>query len=444
MMFPAPFYMHSWIISLALFAFLLFEFIRGFGERIHPLELMGIYAILNYLLAPSLSYHLQEIEWYEGYNSMCIPKEEYLAIAYPSIFLLLAGLYFPFKIAKRPEGTFYDHIKAYLSDKTDAGFKLFWIGMAATFLSPFLPGMLGFITELASQLIYIGGLYIWFSPLSMRQKVPYLAAVVAMPLLRALQAGMFGEIVFWGIFMGMVMALRYHVAFWKKLALAIFGVAFLLFVQSVKYEFRLMTWFSSDETTAKLSYRVDLMKDLWTERIKNPDLLLGPVMLSAALDRANQGMLTAMSIRYVPAHEPFANGETIFKATAASFVPRFLWPNKPSVGSRDKMIRFTGFDNGEYTAMDIGQLGDAYVNFGKWGGAIFLFSYGLFFAFCFMKIFDIGYKGTLSLTLWIPLFFVGVVNMDSSVLACFNHIIKAGMFAAVFFWGYKKFFDSEL
>ena len=61
-----------------------------------------------------------------------------------------------------------------------------------------------------------------------------------------------------------------------------------------------------------------------------------------------------------------------------------------------------------------------------------------------MKIFDIGYKGTLSLTLWIPLFFVGVVNMDSSVLACFNHIIKAGMFAAVFFWGYKKFFDSEL
>ncbi len=431
-------------LSLALFVALLVDFIQGFGKRIHPLDLMGLYAALTYMLAPSLSYYLAEIEWYVGYNVMCIPKEQYLSVAMPGTFMVLVGLNFPFKEINTGQIDYYDQIKEYLKDKTDAGFKLFWIGFAANFLLPFMPGGLGFFMELASQLIYIGGLYLWFSPMEMKKKLPYLIVMLVLPLARTLREGMFGELVFWTVFMAMIMLLKYRVAFWKKLLMAVSGLIFMLFIQSIKYEYRTLTWYTDEAGTETLSYKLNVFQNLWQDRLDNPDMLYGPFVLSNALDRTNQGGLTAMAIRYVPDYEPYAKGETIFLATAASFIPRFLWPNKPTVGGREKMIRFTGFDNGEITSMDIGQLGDAYVNFGTLGGAVFMFIYGLVFAFFFSKIFEIGRANMLSLTLWIPLFYVGVVTMDSSVLASFNHLIKSGMFAYIFFIGYKKFFKSDL
>ncbi|MCB0518005.1 MAG: hypothetical protein H6577_09485 [Lewinellaceae bacterium] len=441
---PEIYHEHILTFGLVLIAVLFFEFIRGFGIRIHPLDLMGFYAMAAYWVAPALAYHLTEIGWYEGFNFMCIPSEKYFATAVPGTLALLAGINFPFKIAYKNHKEYYEKISDYLKDKTDAGFKLFWIGLGSNLIAPFAPGGLGFFLELSSQLIYIGALYLWFSPMDMSKKLPYLVAMFLMPLARALKGGMFGEVVFWGAFMAMLMLLKFHVAFWKKMVIAVFGVVFILFIQSIKYEFRQMTWYTQETSQQTMGYKAEVFQKLWSDRVADPDLLVGPLMLSNALDRTNQGSLVAMAVRYVPEYEPYANGETIFLATAASFIPRFVWPNKPVVGSREKMIRFTGFDNGEYTAMDIGQLGDAYVNFGPWGGALFMFIYGFLFAFIFAKIFEIAESNMLSLILWVPLFYAGVVQMDGSVLACMNHIIKTGMFTFMAIMAYKKFFGTEL
>ncbi len=441
---PGFYYENILAFSLLLIGVLFFEFIRGFGKRIHPLDLMGFYATAAYLVAPALVYHLTETGWYEGFNFMCIPQENYFTMAIPGTLALLAGINFPFKIAYQEHNHYYEKISDYLKDKQDAGIKLFWIGVVSNLVAPFAPGGLGFFLELSSQLIYIGALYLWFSPMELGKKLPYLVAMFFLPVARALKGGMFGEVVFWGAFMAMLMLLKYQVAFWKKLAIAVFGVVFILFIQSIKYEFRQMTWYTQETSQQTMGYKADVFQKLWNDRVENPDLLVGPFMLSNALDRTNQGSLIAMAVRYVPEYEPYANGETIFLATAASFIPRFIWPNKPVVGSREKMIRFTGFDNGEHTAMDIGQLGDAYVNFGPWGGALFMFVYGLLFAFIFAKIFEIGEAKMLSLILWVPLFYAGVVQMDGSVLSSMNHIIKTAMFTGIAIFSYKKFFNSEL
>lgn len=441
---PEFYFDHILTISLVLGIGLFVEFLRGFGSRIHPLEMMGMYGTFNYLTAPALSYYLTEIEWYEGFNFMCIPSEQYFQIALPGTLALLAGANFPFKGTGISHHEYFDKIREYLRDKTDAGIKLFWIGVVSNIIAPFMPGGLGFFLELASQVIYVGGLYIWFSPLEASKKTPYLIAMILLPVTRALRVGMFGEVVFWGAFMAMLMLLKYQIPMWKKLAFGAGGIIFILFIQSIKYEFRQLTWFSQEVGAETLSYKAEVFQDLWNERISNPELLIGPFMLSNALDRTNQGSLVAMAIRYVPEYEPFAKGETIFLATAASFIPRFVWPDKPSVGGREKMIRFTGFDNGEITAMDIGQLGDAYVNFGGWGGALFMFFYGFFFAWAFSKLFQTAEKKMLSLMLWIPLFFIGVVTMEGSVLSSLNHIIKTSMFAVIAIMAYQKFFKTEL
>lgn len=441
---PSFYFDHILAFSLVLGLGLFLELLRGFGSRIHPLELMGLYGTFNYLTAPALSYYLVETGWYEGFNYMCIPLEQYFAVAVPGTLALLAGINFPFGVSVKPHNEYFDKIREYLKDKGEAGINLFWIGLVSNLLAPFMPGGLGFFLELASQLIYVGGLYLWFSPMDTQKKIPYLVVMGLLPVARALKMGMFGEVVFWGAFMAMLMLLRFSIPMWKKLAMGVVGVTFILFIQSIKYEFRQLTWFSQETGAETLSYKAQVFQDLWKERVANPDLLVGPFMLSNALDRTNQGLLVAMAVRYVPEYEPYAKGETIFLATAASFIPRFVWPNKPMVGGREKMIRFTGFDNGEITAMDIGQLGDAYVNFGALGGAFFMFLYGLLFAWIFAKIFEIAERKMLSLLLWIPLFFVGVVMMEGSVLASLNHIIKTSMFTYMAIWAYQKYFKTAL
>ena len=440
---PDVFLDHYLAISLFLFAGIVVDIARGFGNRILPLDLMSFYAITVYLTSTALFYYLNEMELYIGFAKMSVDKEEYFRFAFPGTLALLAGLQFPFAHIHDNHKEYYKTVTQYLKERTQAGIYLFWIGLFSHLMAPFVSGMLSFIMELSTQLIYIGGLYIWFAP-SLKNKWFYITAMFIFPVFRALQAGMFGELVFWSVFLLMFMLLKYKVPFYRKISLAVLGIALMFFIQSIKQEYRQMTWFQESARAQTLSYKLNVFQKLWDARLNNPDLVFGPLMMSSALERTNQGMLVSMAMQHVPDNEPFCKGETIILATLGSFVPRFLWPDKPEVGSRNKMIRFTGFDPGEVTAMDIGQLGDAYVNFGIRGGVVFMFVYGFVFAWILSRLFSIGIGGVASVIIWIPLFYVGVVKMEGSVLETSNHIIKSLMFAWFVYFSFDNLGDIKL
>ncbi len=438
---PEPFLRNILTLSLVLFFFMTFDFIYHFGKRILVLDFIAFYAAAAYLVAPSLSYYLTDLDWYEGYNFMPIASDRYFKVAIPGMLALFAGLNFPFKSLEVEQQSFNEKIYDYLKDKEETGVKLFWVGVLGIIIEPFAPGALKFFIYLSGYMVFIGMLYIWFSP--MKNKMPYVIATAVLLLLRAMLFSMFGELIFWSIVIAMVLTLRVRIPFGVKIATFIGGLVFVIFLQSVKYEIRMLTWFDTSGMDVSLGDKFDIYNRLIKERVDNPDLLFGPLMLSAALDRTNQGSLTGMAIRYTPEYEPFAKGETIFLATLASFIPRAIWPDKPEIGGKENMRRFTGFEVSEGTSMDIGQLGDAYVNFGAGGGAVFLFFYGFLFCFIYSKMLGMASIRP-TIILWIPLFFVGVVHADTSVLACMGHIIKVSIFSFIFFWGYKKFFGAEL
>lgn len=439
---PESYYENYLTVALLLFGITFYEFISGFGKRIHPLDLMCLYATLVYVLSPSLLFHFTDTGWYEGYLEMAVSLEEYFSVAMPSTFMLLIGLAYPHAHVNEEHRKFLPDIAEYLKEKRGVGYFLFWVGAAATFLRSMDLG-LGLFVELAAQLVYIGGLYIWFSPTS-KNKNLYLIAVFLFPLVQSVQEAMFGVLVFWGLFLIMLITLRYKIHFVFKLGIIAFGMVVMLFLQSIKFDYRQTIQFAVDKESITMSERAEIMQDLWRVRVENPDLLFGPKMMSGAMDRTNQGKLVSMAISYVPASEPYADGETIYKHMLASLIPRFLWPDKPEVGGKANMIRFTGYDPGENTSMDIGPLGDAYVNFGKFGGAVFMFFYGLFFSFFLYKLFSIGVGGMWSMILWIPLFYTGAVQMDSSFLACVGHIIKSGMFTVIVIYGYNFVTNSDI
>lgn len=84
--------------------------------------------------------------------------------------------------------------------------------------------------------------------------------------------------------------------------------------------------------------------------------------------RLNQNFLLGAAIVYIEGGSiEFASGATLWDALIA-IVPRALWPDKPDVGGSGNLVAdYTGFRFAEGTSVGIGQVMEAYVNFGTEG-----------------------------------------------------------------------------
>ncbi|MFV9507627.1 MAG: hypothetical protein AB4911_24005 [Oscillochloridaceae bacterium umkhey_bin13] len=81
--------------------------------------------------------------------------------------------------------------------------------------------------------------------------------------------------------------------------------------------------------------------------------------------RVDMTDLLASQVFYQPRFEPYANGTTIINELAASLVPRFLWPDKPSiVGGSAFVTRFTGMTFAEGTSVGLPYQFELYANGG--------------------------------------------------------------------------------
>jgi hypothetical protein len=437
---PAYFTEHMLSITIGILAATFVDFLWHLGKKIRPLDVLILSAVVSYLLSPAIMYSIGEDSWYIGFNKMVVSAETYFKVAFPGTIALIAGVYFPTKGGAINHKEALASIEAWLRNNQEVGIKLFWIGCAFNLMLPLVPAALSLPFVFGSLLIYAGGLYTFFS--GHEKRVQYLTGMFLFPIVKSLKYGMFTELVFMGLFVILMILMKYHISILKKIVIVFVGVVILLFIQSIKYEFRTRTWYDMNSTG--LGARATVFQELMGDRFSNPAILYNNLMLSGVLDRTNQGSLTALAIRYVPEFEPFAKGETIFGAIVASLVPRFLWPDKPRIGGEENMRRFTGFELSGSTSMDIGQLGDAYVNFGAWGGAAFLFVYGLIFNLITSRLFQASTTSTPAILLWIPVFFAGCIQVESSVLSVFGHLSKVFLFYAGIKWAIKKYMKLDI
>jgi hypothetical protein len=90
-----------------------------------------------------------------------------------------------------------------------------------------------------------------------------------------------------------------------------------------------------------------------------------PEHLTRIDSRLDQDYFVGAAKLGLDAHQvPFAEGQT-FEDAIIALVPRVLWPNKPVVaGSGDLVSSFTGIRFAEGTSVGVGQVMEAYVNFG--------------------------------------------------------------------------------
>jgi hypothetical protein len=157
----------------------------------------------------------------------------------------------------------------------------------------------------------------------------------------------------------------------------------------------------------------------------------------------NQGWIISAIMDHTPQNQPYANGETVLESIGATIVPRFLVADKKLANGRDNFMKYTGLYIGETTSMAMSVLGEAYANFGVFGGIIFMGLWGLFLSFVWGFLSKKIVRNNI-IYFFIPIIFFQVIKAETELLTVLNHLIKSMILVFVFLWFYQSVLKLSL
>lgn len=416
-------------------AFALFYFLKlllNFSRKLVIIEVLELINVMFLLFTPALFAQLDEA-YMKEYDIYLPVAENYFKLAIPSVIAVLLAFTIP--LGKRGE---WEQMQIEVTEESrfqNLGMFLFGVGVVSMVLNNVIS--LGFVGEFLSGLAKVGILYLLFS--GHRLGRPLLYGFLGLMFLEALGRGMVGEFFWWLTLLSMFYLMIYPIRLWQKLSGAAVFLLLLGVLQVIKHEYRSAVWFERGDYAGMSS--VEVYRHLLTERFRFEDIF-SPEQTLASLGRLNQGYLTSLAIEYTPANEPFAKGETIYVAVASALIPRTLWPNKPEAGGAEKMMRFCGFDV-QGTGMNIGLLGEAYVNFGFYGAPVLMFVFALFLNWVYTWFLKKGQERPF-IMLWIPLAFFGVLSVETDFVTVLNHLIKFFIFFFFFDLGVTLLYKTRV
>ena len=376
---------------------------RKIDRTITMLELAALIIVLQCVIGPLLMY---QSDYIHHKYMMYVHSNTYFQYVIPAVAAFIAALFYPIKGIQNLSL----HIAKGKNLET-LGFYLLGIGILGS-LGMFLPSM-QFFFYLAAQFKYVGAICLFIGGYRFRWII--LLLVLLSSYLNSAEQGMFGELFFWGCFIATFILLRLPKSHTLKISLFTGGALVLLTLQGVKAEYREARAEGRDTNLASL-----LSETFWS---------LGSVYENndfrhVALTRLNQGWIISKTMQYVPAMEPFANGETIKETIYSSLVPRFLDKNKTTAGGRENFLHYTGLYIMTSTTMCLGLLGEAYVNYGVNGGILLMLILGIVFNRIFAFFIGLG-KNNSYFLLCLPLIFLQAVKPDTEFVVVVNHLTKA-------------------
>ena len=417
------------VIATTIYAAL--HLLRGFTKKVVLSEAVALIGCFNYLLMPLIVYRIFNERNYLArlFNTaMELGEQDYYSLAFPGTILLAVGLQLSLIRQKNSDINIVERCKLYLHNRPWLGYLLIIMGFAGSLMLT-SQSVFSSIFYFQSQLTFIGILYLLHSPI--RAKTFFLITALALLIFQSAMTAMFGELVLWSIFGVIILALNKRIAIPWRIAFIMLGMVVVLWIQSFKHEYR-QVMASGYDKRAKPS----VMFDLAIGKVMNPKELFSQRSFFGITIRVNQGFLVARTMNYVPKYEPFAKGETILTSLAAAIAPRIIWKDKPMVGGKEMVCRFLGDCGTLKYSYDIGQLGEGYVNFGKFGGALFMLFYGMLIRTLFVVTTNISIKYP-SLILWIPLFFFSALSLETDFLTFINSFVKSVVFCAIVFVGFR-------
>lgn len=399
------------------------EFYQKIDRGLPLLELANLIAVLQWTVGPALSYFF-EVDHFKYY--MHVSEPTFFSFALPATCGFTAavlgwGLVVdqrPF-IAQKGQDFYFTY-----------GLYLVCIAFVAEFVSGRAPSSVQFFFFLLSQLRYVAAIYFLLSGHQYR----LVATIIACSSLfvKSSSAGMFHDLLLW---LALIFCVWFPSAKWlhyrKPLVFA--AAALLVFtIQVVKQDYRERVKAGDDPSLVLMAF--DYLSP--SGRAWDQDVL------SMAIVRLNQGWIISAVMNHVPAKQEYAYGETVIEAVVA-LVPRFFLPDKAGAGGRTNFRKYTGLSISNETSMCICVLGEAYANFGEFGGILFMIAFGAFLAFYYSRILRWAAAHP-DFLFWIPLIFYQAIKAETDMVVIVNQIVKGTIVAFVGYLTIHKFLPPEM
>ena len=430
------------ILGIGFFVFVLLRFVDLIGKEFPIKELIITLMLLQMVVCPIITYNYFNNE---VLYRMELGEESYLRFVLLSVSLFCLGLfvrlpnYNPILI-KSSIGNLFSQS----SNNSKIGVALIAFSFISTLISKYVPSYLAFVFYLFEQFKFVGVFYLLYSNNSFL--FGWFVVVFGFFTYQTVTSGLFINLFCWVLLLFLIAGFKYKLTFLSKFAIFFFGVFLAFFVQSFKKEYREVIW---EENKTIYESKYDSKKDAFigmaSEKLQDSDDFYEYSNINRFISRLNQGWILTKVINHVPFYEPFSNGERLKSELYAVIVPRILDPHKTTSSGtegQEKFERFTGKRMIGSTRMTIGVLGDAYVNFGMIGGAIFMFCFGLFLNIGVNSMLILA-KNYPSLLLWIPFVFAISMRAGNEFLPIVNYISKSAFVVFVVFWLFNSYFKFD-
>lgn len=423
--------MEYWsLFGIFLVGVVFYKFISGLGKTIPVLELLLLIAGLQWIIGPSIEYNSpNNISRYRMY----INELEYMKYIVPAYGLFILGILLP--ISKYSFQIISTHI---FEDRFKFGFLLLIIGIFSDFVRPFAPGPLDFVFFLLSNFKFAGAIILFFSK---KRNVRIIFYVVILYLLfNAIRTTYFHEFILWSMFFYMFWAYKYKPSITKILLSFLLAILLVTTLQGVKEAYRFSLWDGRYEYQGN---KFDLFFTLVMDSIFNDDLYENDNFVytnatTASFNvRLNQGWIISAVMDNIPKSQDFLKGETVEDAIKSSLIPRFLLQDKEVAGGRANFEKFTGLYLTAATSMGISIIGEAYGNYGSFYGIVFMFLWGLFLAFIWIRL-NIYLTKNKLYTCFIPIIFLQAIKAETELLVVMNYLTKSLILIFLFIYIYEK------
>ena len=412
-------------IMISVYQFLLLFY--SFGAVIPVRYLLGSFMCLQMFVGPTLAYNGLD-KYQRGFLKMQIPESDYFLYVIPAVICFIIGLHIR---AGMLEGEVVDQekVRKFILRNPKLPYVFIGVGFVSSIVASFFGSELGFVFTLLAGFKFIGVFLIIIG--TQQVKPIFLFIVYGSVIASSLGNAMFHDLLIWIIFLGAVFALKYKPNVQLKSLFAFGFIILALMIQLIKGDYREATWKGGEEGGIET-----LQKTVEASQEKNT--FINEEKLGASNVRINQGFIITNIMANIPARVPFAKGEELMQIIEAAVLPRIIAPNKLNAGDREFFMKWSGMRIARGTSMGLSSVGDAYINFGMVGGAIFLLFYGMFFSEV-LKAFNHFGKTFPVLILFTSLVFYYPIRPDCELQTILGHLIKSCflIFVMIQIWKYK-------
>ena len=227
----------------------------------------------------------------------------------------------------------------------------------------------------------------------------------------------------------LLLAVRWHATRRIPWLAILAGFVLYLVLNPAKFEYRRQVWFSGQE------YGIGQRLEVWSSAV---DQELAAARQEEAWEETVRDSLARFDLVHkfahvremTPTYIPYYNGES-YSYFLYTWVPRMLWPDKPAASeSNDRLDVDYGLKyEAQPVTIGIGQLPEAYANFGVIGIAVVMALQGLVFAVLDVVLNSPRSDGGRAIYLVIMAYFLNGIGSSAAVL--FGALVQQVLASAV-------------